>query len=486
MDFTKMSLVPRQSNTANHASLAMTETNALNLHRIWIVYAIVLVLMYVVFRQYYRVEVLDDAWSLSWAHGWWHGKGVYDHTFGYLKGEGGTALFGRGYVVAYAVVATLLGWSREVATGFSSVLTLASAAIWFDIVRRLGYRKQFALTFALVMLLLEAYYAMSQSTRQEAPAFLLASLSFWLFLKLRYTLSGLALGVAVEIHPFALAGGFWILAYLVVLWPQMKLTPRVYVRGAAWFFFGLGLGFLYWLYVHAPNLSELNQLGNRVSGGYRGNAISEYYFGSPRSWRHWPELMIVLASLVVFIAQRSWKKHPLVLALFAAVILCTILIPRGNLKYIVYVYPAAILLILVVADELRSLHRLLWILLLIQVPQYAVLFWKQRTYDHSAYLAELAERVPEGPLIYGHPNAWFALLERNFVAYGYFNRAGLTPDRWPDIFILIENHNFERWWGKRDIDRSKGMYEWTLLNEWSAWDKSPVRVWKLEKNKDVG
>ena len=439
---------------------------------IWIVYAVVLVLLYTVFFDSYLNEYLDNAWTLSWAHGWWTDGEVYDQVFGYIKGDGGTSLFSRSFVFVYGGLAQVFGWSRGVGIIISSLFTIGTAALWYRIVRNLGYRKQAAVSFALILLLLEIFYANGHKIRVDAMGLFLDSLALLLFIRHRYLFAGLVLGIAFESHPFAMAAGFWMLAYLWTIRKDVQKDWKIWFGRAGLFFAGLSIGFLYWWLLHHKYL-ENTGVGERLTG----NTLWEYFVVKRYSWRHWPELVMISAGVTVFIVKKSWKKHPFILPFTIASLLVTFIIPRANSHYTAYVYPSFVLLLLVVAEDYTILPWLLAGIFLFQVPQYGWLFWTQKGYNQRKYMAELQARVPEEPkTIYGNPGSWFAFQDRVYRAYGYYERAGIPQEEWPKAFLAIVTKDIVRWGGMHTYSEMIHMYSTSLLDEWTDWEGKPVRL----------
>jgi len=445
----------------------------ISLRIVLIVYFIAVVVLYTVFLGDYQTEYLDNAWTMSWAHGWWTDGEVFDQVFGYVDGDGGTALFGRTYVFVYGAVAQVFGWTRTVGIVISSLFTVGVALIWFLIVQELGYRKGLAIAAAAVMLVLEVFYANGQKIRVDPMGLFFGSLAFLFFLRGRYFISGITLLVAIEIHPFAAAAGLWMLASLWRQREQIRLEWRDWLRHGAWFFFGASLGIVYWLLLHYPFIGD-----SGVAGRFNGNALVDYYFNRRMSWLHWPELLLIAAALVDFIRKKLWRQHTQVIPLVIAALVSTLTVPRANFHYVAYVYPAFVFLLLVVADNIQVLPWFLIAVLIFQLPQYAWLFYTQRSYNHRAYMDELRERVPDEPVsIYGHPSSWFAFQDREFRAYGYYGRSQLPESEWPSEFLVIENREFERWRGRADLERMKHAYDIRLLDEWAGYDDKPIRIW---------
>lgn len=444
---------------------------------VWLVYGIVIGLLYFVFHDSYMNEYLDNAWSFSWAYGWWTNGQVYDQVFGYLDGDGGTALFSRSYVFIYGAIASLLGWSRGVGIGISSAFTIGTAVLWYFIIRELNYRKELAVSFALIILVLEIFYGNGHKIRVDSMALFLDSLAFLLFIRNRYFWAGLILAVAFETHPFAIAAGFWMLAWLWSERRQVFGDWRTYIFHGLCFFAGLALGFLYWWLLHGRYVGDAN-----LNGRLGGNVLLSYYFGMRYSWRHIPELVLVVASLAVFLIRRSWKTHPFVLPFIIASLVSTLVMARGNYHYAAYVYPSFVLILLLVSDDLNAAPLLLAGVLLFQLPQYAWLFYDQRGYIHSEYISTLRHHVPaDSNSIYGHPGAWFAFQERDFRAYGFYGRSGMEPGQWPESFVVIENREFLRWNGEADLKRFENFYEIELISQWNAFDGKPVKIWSYRR-----
>jgi len=438
----------------------------------------VLVFLYVFGHNRYMVEHIDDAWTLSWAKTWWDTGNVYDVTFGYIDGDGGTALFSRSYVFLYGALLRFVDWGRGWAFAVSTVFILASAYLWGRIVKKLGYSQALSRWFPLVMLILEAYFAAAHKTRVDAMAFFLATSAFALFVHERYLFSGLIALIGAETHPFALTAFMYIFAYLFILWPLMKEKPREYVRKALLFTVGAFLGLGYYLALHYP---WLNQIGD-LSGRIHGNVFTSYLFKFRYAWRHLPEAAAWLLALFLFIKARRWKNDRFILPFIILTSLSTFLLPHGNFHYMIYLYPPLILLILEESERLRIREWTMLALLILMIPQYGWLFWTQRNFNYHGYIAELRERVPETPdFVYGNANVWFALNNREFHGPSYFNRAGLEPEDWPEEFLVVENRELERNNGWKDLDRGKELYKKNLIDEWDYYDGSPVRIWLMSR-----
>lgn len=427
---------------------------------------LVLVLLYSFFHYQYMPEYIDDAWTFSWAYNYWNNGEVYDHVFGYLDGDGGTSLFSRTYVFVYGAFASIFGWNRGSGYALSLFLTFASAFFWFRVIRELGYSFRIALIFVLVMLLLEAYLGMAHKLRVEPLTFLCVSAAFLLFIKRQYFFSGLLSGVSVEVHPYGIVVILYIFAYFFLLYPDMKKEPKRYLTGAFLFISGLVLASVYYLALHYPYLDALGDLKGRIIG----NTLVQYYFQKRFSWRHIPELIAAIAAFVIFLVKRYHRLDKFILPFLFLSIASSILIPRGNSHYIIYIYPAFILLLVYVFDKLQLSTLLIIGLLFFQLPQYGILYYWNRDYRHGEYVQKIRDVVgaTEYP-VYGNPNAWFALQEKEFYAYGYWSRASIGIDEYPSTFYYIENEEYRsseqgKWWKTRMEEHYQFIEETTLTD----------------------
>lgn len=396
-------------------------------------------LTYLLLHNYYRVDYIDDSWSLSWAYNWWtHGE-VYDRVFGYMRGDGGSSLFSRTYVFIYGAFCSLFGWTRGGAYLLSALLVLLSSLGWFSIWKELGFSEDESMDYLLIMLLFDPYYGVAHKTRFEPLTLLFATLSLLLFLKKRYFFSGLLLLVAFETHPMGISALFYILAYLFVIRKDMAADPSFYTRGAIRFIMGCLLGIGYYLLLHLPYLDQLGDLGGRQTG----HAAVSYFFTNRMAWRHWPELLLVSGSLIVFFFKGKGFERPILPAMMIGSLAVSLLLHRGNVHYMVYLYPPFLMAIVSLFEDVKLGPLLLIGFLLYQIPQYGYLYYSQREYDHKTHMADLKKALPAdeyGDLfIYGTFNGWFALMDRDYRCYGWFDRSGHKAEGLEDRFILMEN-----------------------------------------------
>ncbi len=83
-------------------------------------------------------------------------------------------------------------------------------------------------------------------------------------------------------------------------------------------------------------------------------------------------------------------------------------------------------------------------------------------------MENLKDVIPEGEqvFVYGPSSSWFALMDRDFHAYGYFGRAGVLAVDAPESLYVISNGNLESENGKGDLDHLSEFYNKTEIENW--------------------
>lgn len=404
----------------------------------YIPYALIL-LLYAVLHTRYMPEYLDDAWTLSWAYRLINFQDVTDHVFGYI-GSRGSILFGRGYSYFYGFILSVIGWSRSNAVLISTALIWLNAFIWYKNVIKLGYKKDVAKTVSILLLVMEIFFSLGNKLRSDALSLTLISFAFYLFISRKYLFAGLLSIIAFEVHVISLTFYFYILAYLISIWDDMRSRPVYYVKGAGKFLLGVVLGLIYYCLLQWDYLSTFF---DKTTAESVGHTLFAYFWKMKFAWRHLPEIVIILTALILFIKKQKYKEDKFTLPFFTLCLLSTFILRRGNYHYTAFIYPSVVLLISSVLDS-KSLKRWFWILLICYLlPQYAYLYYESRDFNQNRYEESIINMFPEtDEMIIGNPLSWFALKEYNFHEYGYFNRQQLTTEQIPEKFYLISTKRY--------------------------------------------
>jgi hypothetical protein len=176
-----------------------------------------------------------------------------------------------------------------------------------------------------------------------------------------------------------------------------------------------------------------------LGGSESSNILFEYFFKT-KYLRHLPELVAVLGCAVFYAWKRPRGENPFVAVFLLAAIAFVFTVRRPNFMYAIYVYPAILLLILRVFERQGRLSLAVGLLLLYLLPQYGLVYARNRRWDFDGYLAGIRALAPADKTpVLGAPNAWFAFVDRPFLRVDYQGDfAAVAPER----LILIEGQAF--------------------------------------------
>ncbi|MBI3074577.1 MAG: hypothetical protein HYY84_20885 [Deltaproteobacteria bacterium] len=397
--------------------------------------------IYVALHGKYRPRNVDDAWSLSYIQSYLKRGSPDDLVFG-RSPPYGLRYFGKSHARVVGALLDVFGWTKTTAHLISTVFLLLAVALWIVLLRRLKFEPEFALIFGVLMLLYEPFFSAAQSGRPEAFVFLLISLASLLIVVEQRFFALIAAAIAFESHPVGVVSFIYLLAFAlrdrVTIKANLTPTALASVTG------GLAAGAAFYIALHSDALATFEVVFSStadINPGGPSNFLFDYFFQT-KFYRHIPELVLFLACAVLYIKWKLHRRAPLSAVFCGSLILFSIVFGRPNFHYTIYVYPAFLLLAIVVADT-RRLARGLWLAsFILLVPQYGVLYVKNRDVDFARQTAMLRAAIPRDSLtVVGGFNDWFAFLERPFVSHQYsgdFQKLKL------DEFYLIEDDDFRR------------------------------------------
>ena len=408
----------------------------------WVIgaFCIAIVLTYFLLHDIYRPDNYDDPGFLSFIYNYINRGISHDVVFGstHRNGYSGLVLFGKSCGYLYGAVLSPVGWTRSNSHLISILLVLLSAFFWYQIISKLGFSLRLTLFFSLALLLLEPFFGAANQARSDALCFFLLSLALLLFIKRVYLLSGFIAMVSFEVHPVGISTFFYILAVALTRMGTMKTTEKKPGRFALGFAAGILLGAVYYYILHRnalPLLFSTLMRGNQ--GGFKIVPILSEYFFKTKYYRHIPELILIMGCSGVFIIKKYWRKNRLTAFFFLAACAVALIIRRPNFMYMIFLYPALLLLILSVFEAGGRPRLIMVIFLIYLIPQYAFVYFQNRDYDLPRYIGEVKRSVPDDSLsILGSPNDWFAFQDRDFYTLDY--RKGIESLSLKE-FYLIEN-----------------------------------------------
>jgi hypothetical protein len=391
---------------------------ALEPRLLWLaVYVVVVVALYWLVGQRYRVKHIDDAWTLSLAYNFFY-KGI-TRDLVFENPWGGLGLFGKTFAWTYGGVLHLVGWSRENAYYLSTVLTVLAIGLWGWILARLRFEPAVAWSVVALMLVMDPFFSVACQARADALVFLLATLSFALFVAGRFFAAGAAAMLALEIHPMGLMAFVYMAAYLAA-WPErLASSRRRLVTAAVWMGLGLAAGLGYYLALHWQGLTGVGQvLARATTTDVELNNYLHNYFLRTKYYRHVPELVLFIVALVVY-WRKGWFRDNRFVGLFVViVVLSSLLVRRPNFLYAVYAYPAFLLLVVYGAQRLGVRRVVVGATVVFLLLQYGFVAYRNREFSFPVLVRELKAAVPgDGLPVFGSHNEWFALQDRSFLRF---------------------------------------------------------------------
>lgn len=394
------------------------------------------VVIYLALGASYRPENIDDPWYLSFADNYVNHGELGDPVFGQdAAGESGIRLFGVTHAFVYGHVLNAVGWERTASYWLSSIFVLAGVFVWWLILAGRKWTNFERVVFSIGLLLVEPVFGAAHQARPDALIFMLVAVVLYLVKARLFVAAGLVTAVAFEIHPVGGVVGAYVLAWLLADLVEQAISWRSFIARGIWFSAGVLLGALYYVALHADALWQLSSGVSAASGGGGfNNALVEYFFHT-RYLRHLPELGMMLAAVTLYLLRKCWRKDAFAGLAFALSIGFLIIIRRPNFMYVVFVYPAFMLLGIAALRGIVRLEYIILAMLVYLVPQYALVWMLNRDYDLDKYLGQIEPQVPADELaVVGAPNDWYAFRERHF--YARCRTGGLAGTSLNDFYYI--------------------------------------------------
>ena len=400
---------------------------------------------YILLHGIYRPENMDDAIFLSFAHTHVVRGMEGDLCFGATAGSGGyggVTFFGKTFTYLYGYLLNFLGWTKGHAHLISTFIIFLAAITWVAILKQLGFSRRLTVFFGLALLIVEPFFSAANQARPDALVFLLATLALLCSVRGWFVAAGFLATVSMEIHPVGMIAFLWATAAAIALrWSAPQ--PKRFTGGTMGLQLGIGvvLGVLYYLALHHRNLAALS---GAVSGGNVGGVygiLIEYFFKT-KHYRHLPELALFLSCLLWFLGKRLYRTNRFIPAFLLAALAFATIIRRPSFMYMLYVYPALLLLVLWTFERSRHLRTIMILWLLYLLPQYAWVYAQNHDWNLSQYVAQVQQAVPSDKTpVVGRFNDWFAFMNRSFYGLDYggdFRNLGLRE------FYLIEDDAYRQ------------------------------------------
>jgi len=457
-------------------------------------------LIYWLLHTRFYIYYIDDCWALSKVHTWFHFGLNEDRLFKLPGSPDRLLLFRKTFHIVYGNLLEWLGWTKGNAHWISAVCIGLSALIWFHILRILKFSFNLAVLAAFGMLLFPAFFNAANLGRPDAFVFLLASLTFWLFLKKQYFLAGLIQMIAFETHVMGCIASFYIIAYLIYerkyFFGDLKKSLRIFIP----FLVGIAMGIGYYLFLHQHTFSLQNVFTIlKMKQGSSGFIFPNYlffYFARDTIFKTFWELVLIGISIHLFRKNHLHKQHRFVAIFLLTIVVSTFITRRGNYNYMIYAYPAFLLFILFTFEQLGKLRQLRLILLVCLSYFYGYHLILNSSFDFQRITNETRKSlVDENIPVVGRSDNWFAAMDREF--YPIFINMERTSDHL-DTFYLVRNDYIGLWHKKRGrlykslekyglpseytqyynfIESLEPHYDRKLINQFEGWKGVDVEVY---------
>jgi hypothetical protein len=397
--------------------------------------AAVCLLAYALLFGRYRIEEVDDAWYLSYFYNKYvHGSGE-DIAF---ADTAKANFFMAAQIAINGPLLSYFGWSKAVIHTINLAWMALAAASWWAIGGKvLGGGWKTRLVFVALLFASEAMIGAAYKARSDAMAFALASGAILLYAWDWPFLAGFLLLVGFETHPIALVGAVYLIGLAAHSFVQTR-DGRALLRRAVLGGVGALCGVGYYFLLHRVSPAELIAFLRNDAGAGVNPLYSHFFLRA--GMRFVPELGVVLLAFVIAVTKRDvFVRRPSFL-LFGVVTLSSLLMTRGNFHYAIFYYPALVLLVVDVANTMRWRTFLALGAALYFLAFHGALLYRNRHIDEaelqSSYRA-LAGKIAPDKLVFGPPNAWFALKEQ----YRYPTRSRWVESYRGGAYLIVNDAN---------------------------------------------
>lgn len=400
-----------------------------------------ILLAHVLLHMRYYIYYVDDAWFVSETYFFMQTGRIEDVLFRAVDAPDRVLLFGKTYFHVYGAFLNAFGWTKGNAIALSGIFMWLSAGMWWLIGRALGYSAHFSRTVALSVLILPVFFNAAALTRPDAFVFFLCSVTFWLFLKRLYFLSGLLLLVSVESHLMGSTAGFCILAYVLATWRQFLAAGwKMLAFRLVSFLLGMAAGACYFYWLHPDftferlfTILSIKREMNGVSFGFIVKYFTQHFW-----YRHVWELPFIIGAGYLFVKNKLWKQDVFVPVFFGVMVLSSFAMSRPNANYMVFVYPGFLLLAVYTFEKLGLLKKAAHIAAVLLLVLYGAHFIVNRSFDFNRVNAETRAALPQDGLpVIGMPDNWFAAMDRPF--FPIYHSVTYIPELGIREFYLVRN-----------------------------------------------
>jgi hypothetical protein len=442
------------------------------------------VLAYIFVHVNYNIYYIDDAWVIS--NIWNINKlGIAQDLVFIEPGDSGyVQYFGATYAFIMGHLLSLLGWTKSNVFLVNSAFVWSTALVWYQIVKLLPFSKNIAKLTLVFLPLFPPFFFAAHCGRPEAFTTFIVSLQLLLFIRKRYFLAAFLTGFAFEAHIMGAAGLFFLLAYALYKKEEILFNKHAFQKLILPFSLGGFTAIGYYFMIHASHFS-LTELTGLISDHRDMNSpLNSYilsYFMNYDWYSHIWEFALFLAGLTFYFRKGLFKGNRFLTILIIVLLISTIITRRENKNYLVYIFPAFILLYFYTSEQLKILKKFSLALTVAMGLYYGLHFYFNSAYDFEKIVLATKEELKDDKLpIVGVPDFWFAAMDKNFIPIHHRKEGSL---RSLDDFHLIQSDYLE--WRCKEYERTLGYYKKnynaTLVKEIDAAEGKKILIWHCKK-----
>ncbi len=455
--------------------------------KVWLLLPLFLTLTtYALFNENFNIYYEDDSWTIS--NVWNYQQLGIEEDLIFLEADapGREHIFSKLYNLICGNFLSVLGWTKGNVFLLNSLFIFMAAIVWWFILQQLPVSKKTASIVAMLLPIFPPFFFAAHTGRPDAMTFLLVSLMFLAFIKNRYIIAAFLLVMAIETHIMGLIGLFYMLAYFLYQRKEYMHNSKKLGQLISSSLLGGLLGIVYYLSLHWHTFSLPEMITLVSSKADMVSPLDNYmltYF-TDFDWRyHLLEFGLLVVTTTLFIKNKLYKKNDFVTIFLLVLLVSTLLTRRENRNYIIYIFPAILIMYSYTYEQLKKLPQFLAATIAVLGIYYGSIFNANRSYQFQEISAKITAVIQQEDIpVVGMPDVWFAAQERTFYplhTHRDFNRIAL------DEFFLVESdflaHRNRAYQPLMDYFFKN--YDKELKSEWIAFKGQPIRIWKLSNKK---
>ncbi len=433
----------------------------------------------------YNIYYVDDAWVIS---NIWNitQLGLAEDLVFIEPDEGGyVQYFGVTYAFLMGHLLNLLGWTKSNVFLVNSIFVWSTALVWYQILKQLPFSNIVAKLTVTFLPIFPPFFFAAHCGRPEAFAIFIISIQLLAFIKKRYFLAAILTGFAFESHIMGTVGLFFLLSFVIFKKEELILNKRAFERLFLQFTLGGLMAMGYYFSIHGNHFSWAELTGliseKKDMGSPLNNYILNYFMNYDWYSRVW-EFALFLGALGLYFRKNLFKGNRFLTILVLVLLISTLITRRENRNYLVYIFPAFILLYFYTFEQLKILKKFAVVLAFSMSLYYGLHFYFNGAYNFEKIVLETKRELKDKKLpIVGIPDFWFAAMDKKFIPIHHGKNSNLHA---LNKFYLIQSDYLE-WRCKiysHTINYYKQNYNAILVKEIPVFENQKIQIWECERN----